>query len=111
MRRVDAVPVVAMRRVRQSDLATSYVLELDIKDQQDMKYKTLDNLGVFPENDPQTVTDLAAQQGWELDKSFVLKSGTGPDPRSKMPFPTPLTVRDALTRFCDIAAIPTYFVK
>ncbi len=78
----------------------TFLVELSIKDGV-LAYRTGDTLVVFPENDPEAVETIGKQQGWALDRKFVLRG-------EKLPFPTPVSLREALTRFCDFSAFPTY---
>jgi len=68
------------------------------------QYTTATNLAIFPENCPLDVVKAAQLAGLELDQRFALV----PNPNSKKgesakhPFPTPTTVREALTSFVDL---------
>jgi NADPH-ferrihemoprotein reductase len=54
---------------------------------------------VLPENDSSVVEALARSQGYELDAVFEISA-------AKAPFPTPCSVREALTRYLDLKGIP-----
>jgi NADPH-ferrihemoprotein reductase len=67
-------------------------------------YKTAANLAIFPKNSDDDVLLCAKRLGFDLDTKFVLvhnpkstKKGT-----VKHPFPTPITVREALEYFVDL---------
>lgn len=91
-----------MQLIRKVEETCTYYVELDIKDK-GLEYKTMDNIVLFPENDPQLVEDFAKLQGWELEKTFILKSTT--QPRPKYPFPIPTTIKEALTKFSDLTGL------
>ena len=73
------------------------------------KYGTAENLALFPTNDPETVGRAARVLGVDgdmqacfcfgLNANYSGKVSKGP---SKHPFPTPCTVEQALTAFCDL---------
>eukprot|EP00357_Protocruzia_adherens_P026593 CAMPEP_0115022244 /NCGR_PEP_ID=MMETSP0216-20121206/31417_1 /TAXON_ID=223996 /ORGANISM="Protocruzia adherens, Strain Boccale" /LENGTH=634 /DNA_ID=CAMNT_0002394855 /DNA_START=144 /DNA_END=2048 /DNA_ORIENTATION=- len=75
-------------------------IELDISATK-LRYKTADNLYLFPQNSADSVERLARRAGMDLGKTFILKK-TNPEEKVKFPFPTPITVRSALAKFCDI---------
>lgn len=64
-----------------------------------MQYLTADNLGILPENESDVVETLALSQSYDLSRSFVLEGG-------KALFPTPCTVKEALTCYIDLKGIP-----
>jgi len=76
------------------------------------EYMTADNLGVFPVNSKETVESVAKSLGYtnDLDKVFCLGKGTDRDGKphtwNGLPFPTPITVRECLTRYLDLTAAP-----
>lgn len=102
------VKVVCNRELRQDlKFGSTRHVELDVKGTDLAAYQTADNLAVVPCNDDQTVEALSSWLGYDLNMSFELdpnaaKSGGPP----KLIFPTPCTVRDALTNFCDLNAPP-----
>lgn len=65
----------------------------------ELEYVTADNLAILPENDEDAVKRLAIVLGFDLDMIFKLE---GVNPDFKHPFPTPCTVREALSKYCDI---------
>ncbi len=67
-----------------------------------MTYKTATNLAVFPENTEEDVTKVAQLLKYDLDQRFVFKANAdSKKSNAKHPFPTPCTVREALTKFID----------
>jgi NADPH-ferrihemoprotein reductase len=65
----------------------------------DPQYMTADNLAVMPENSPSVVEGVAAALKYNLDALFDIEA-------EKAVFPTPCTVREALTRYVDLSGIP-----
>ena len=95
-----------MRQIRPSTEETStFMLELDAKGA-GITYETAATLAIFPENEADVVEKLAKSQGWELDKRFLLKPGVSST--TLYPFPGPMTIREALTKFCDLTGLPLY---
>lgn len=99
-----AVPVSLIKEARQNNLDGSTLhLEIDLSSTS-FHYRTAQNLGIFPQNTPEIVSELAKVLGFDLDK--VLKVENVPSEskssrKAKLPFPSPITVRSILTRFCD----------
>ena len=60
-------------------------------------YETGGKLGIFPENDEEIVRDIAALQGYDLELTFQFLSQG-----KQHPFPTPISVTDALVKYCDL---------
>ncbi len=101
---VENATISKMKELRRSETTVTYYMEFKIEVKQ-MMYKPFDSFAIFPENDPKCVETIATAQGWELDRKFVLKLTAGSNPAAgtpKYPFPMPITIRDALTRFCDL---------
>lgn len=72
-----------------------------------MSYETADTLAICPENDPALVETLAQWQNYDLDRHFIhlRPDGVGRRDASIKPlFPSPCTVREALTSYCDITS-------
>ena len=68
-------------------------------------YETADNLAILPENGERDVAAAAAALGAPLDARFCLRAAGGG--AAKLPFPTPCTVREALTSYCDLTGAPS----
>lgn len=63
-------------------------------------YETGGKIGIFPENEEEIVREIAALQGYDLELSFQFNSS-----KIQHPFPTPITVREALTKYCDLTTL------
>ena len=102
----DAVdcPVTTVRELRNDKESTVHV-EVDISKAKGLSYQTADNLGVLPLNNPTIVQSIADALGYDLDQVFSLKPA-GSHEWHGAPFPMPLTVRDFLTRYCDLTGAP-----
>ncbi len=85
-----------------TDDGSTLMLELDNK-AVGVTYETAATAAVFPVNNPALVEHLAKFEGWDLDKVFVLRSASGTS--MPYPFPGPTTVREALSRFCDLTGL------
>jgi NADPH-ferrihemoprotein reductase len=97
------VKVVENRELRTTlDGGSTRHMEVDIHNS-DVTYNTADNLAVLPENDDVTVTQLAEAMGWHVADGFELKPSSSD---FKLPFPTPCSVREALSSFCDLHGMP-----
>jgi NADPH-ferrihemoprotein reductase len=85
--------------ITQRGLGSTRHIALDVSGL-DTPYQTADNLHVLPENSTQDVDRLLAW--WDMDGSRVFNLiPTGPGTH-KAYFPTPVSVRDALTRYVDL---------
>eukprot|EP00977_Amphora_coffeiformis_P000812 scaffold175_cov177-Amphora_coffeaeformis.AAC.14 len=102
----DAVdcPVSTVQELR-SDKDSTVHVEVDISKAKGLSYQTADNLGVLPLNNPKIVKSVADALGYDLDQVFSLKAA-GTHEWHGAPFPMPLTVRDFLTRYCDLTGAP-----
>ena len=97
-------PVSTIRELR-SDKESTVHVEVDISKAKGLSYQTADNLGVLPLNNPTIVESVAEALGYDLDQVFSLKAA-GTHEWHGVPFPMPLTVRDFLTRYCDLTGAP-----
>jgi NADPH-ferrihemoprotein reductase len=70
-----------------------------------LTYSTADNLGVLPVNDPAVVEAVAHALGYDLDAVFSVSNAPGHEWHGA-PFPMPCTVRECLTRYCDVTSAP-----
>ena len=93
--------VVVNRELRKAGEGSTRHLEIDIRGLS-LTYTSADNLGVCPENDPEAVEALGRWMGYDLDAWFTLRRTDTEEGRAAKPlFPTPCTVREALSRYCD----------
>ena len=101
-------PITLNRELRSpNDGGSTVHLEIDIsKTNGKVTYQTADNLGVLPINDNATVEAIAAALSLDLNATFRLKVAPGKDSKHSALFPTPLTVRECLSRYCDITSAP-----
>lgn len=78
-------------------------IELNLKGV-NLHYQTADNLAIIPENSKANVAALAKSQGYDLDFTFAIQKAANNDDEEefKHSFPSPCTVRDALTLYYDI---------
>jgi len=68
-----------------------------------MTYKTATNLAVFPTNSESEVMEASRILGYHLDQKFMFVSNPlSAKKGAKHPFPTPISVRDALEKFVDL---------
>jgi NADPH-ferrihemoprotein reductase len=96
-------PVVTNRELRNqaagSDVGSTRHIEIGLGGT-GVSYLTADNLAVLPENDTAAVETLARTMGYALDDTIVVKPTDASS--FKHQFPSPCTVREALTRFFDV---------
>lgn len=99
-------PVQVVRELRTSEDSGSTVhVEVDISKAKGITYETADNLGVLPVNDSATVESVAKSLGYDLDAVFSVKAAEKHE-WNGAPFPMPITIRECLTRYCDLAMAP-----
>ena len=107
-------PVSVVRELRsEADGGSTVHVEIDISksNSRNLKeYMTADNLGVLPVNSSEVVESVAKSLGYNLDQVFCLSKGSNRDGEVHewhgLPFPTPITVRECLTRYLDLTAAP-----
>lgn len=76
-------------------------IEIDLKGV-NLTYHTADNLAILPENNPLVVASFANTMGFDLDYSFDIVPVEEDADSFKLTFPTPCTIREALTMYMDI---------
>ena len=92
------VPIKYIKQLRQNiDEGSTLEVSYDLK-KVGMTYKTATNLAIFPKNSPADVQKCAELLKVDLNDRFVfvsnpLSSAKGP---AKHPFPTPISIGDAL---------------
>jgi len=104
------LPIISMKKIRENEQSVSYQIELNLEEA-GLKYKTMDNIAIFPENDLNLVEEIAKIQEWDLDKQFVLKIKENQSAKPKIPFPMPITIREALLKFCSLTTLLSYFIR
>jgi NADPH-ferrihemoprotein reductase len=99
-------PVTAVRELRSKEDTDSTVhVEVDISKAKDLNYETADNLGVLPVNDNEIVESVSNSLAFDLDQVFSLSAAPNHEWHGS-PFPMPISVRECLTRYCDLTAPP-----
>jgi NADPH-ferrihemoprotein reductase len=99
-------PIKVVRELRTyEDSGSTVHVEVDISKTKDLNYQTADNLGVLPMNEREIVDSVAKSLGIDLDQVFSLKAAPNHEWHGA-PFPMPLTVRECLTRYCDLTGLP-----
>lgn len=99
-------PIQAIRELRsKEDTGSTVHIEIDISKASGLNYVTADNLGVLPVNQPSTVEAVAKALNFDLDKIFSLKNADGHEWHGA-PFPMPISIRECLTRYCDLTQAP-----
>eukprot|EP00347_Sterkiella_histriomuscorum_P023964 403332775 len=85
------------------DEGSTLEVTYDLKDT-GLTYKTAENLAIFPKNLEEDVRLCAKILGVELDSMFVFKSNPNNTKKTaiKHPFPTPISINQALTEFVDL---------
>jgi NADPH-ferrihemoprotein reductase len=99
-------PIKLIRELRsKEDPGSTVHIEIDISNAKNLTYMTADNLGVLPINQTEVVEAVAKALKFDLDKIFSLKSAEGQEWHGA-PFPMPISVRECLTRYCDLTQAP-----
>jgi len=106
-------PVTTVKELRstEQDYGSTVHVEIDISEAGHAgDYMTADNLGVLPSNSNSVVEEVALALGYDLDSVFSVKAGVNPDGELHewhgVPFPTPISVRELLTRYLDLTSAP-----
>lgn len=96
------VKIHSMRELKQTDKYGSCLEVIYDLEGTGLEYHTAANLAVFSENTEQDVDRICARFGMDKEKRFVFKNAEGDDEKRKHPFPTPCTIREALTKYCEL---------
>jgi NADPH-ferrihemoprotein reductase len=88
--------IVKMKELKRDPECSALSVEIETNE----PYETGGKIGIFPENEEEIVRDIAALQGYDLELSFQFNSA-----KSLHPFPTPITVREALAKYCDLTTL------
>jgi len=102
----SSVNVTLIRELRQkTDDGSTLHIEFD-SGSAGLSYNTAENLVLFPENTPESVEKVAKLLGLNLDEVFTLEENMDSEKKIKFkyPFPSPLSVRTYLTKFCDLSS-------
>jgi NADPH-ferrihemoprotein reductase len=102
-------PVTLSRELRAPvDVGSTLHVEVDVSCKNEhVQYKTADNMAVLPLNDQMAVEKVSKALGYDLEDVFRLKPATEADAESfHHLFPTPCSVRECLTRYCDLVTPP-----
>eukprot|EP00560_Eucampia_antarctica_P001944 CAMPEP_0197831550 /NCGR_PEP_ID=MMETSP1437-20131217/10755_1 /TAXON_ID=49252 ORGANISM="Eucampia antarctica, Strain CCMP1452" /NCGR_SAMPLE_ID=MMETSP1437 /ASSEMBLY_ACC=CAM_ASM_001096 /LENGTH=701 /DNA_ID=CAMNT_0043434507 /DNA_START=168 /DNA_END=2273 /DNA_ORIENTATION=+ len=101
-------PVTLKRELRSpEDGGSTLHMEIDISNSGGrVKYQTADNLGVLPVNSDAVVEAVASALEFDLDATFRLKAAPGQDSKHASLFPSPITVRECLSRYCNLTSAP-----
>lgn len=108
----NSAKVTFSRELRQkTDDGSTLHVEIDISTT-GLNYITAQNLALYPENTSDFVEKAARVFGVELDSVFALEEKADNEGRVKFehPFPTPISVRTYLTKFCDLQGPIKYFI-
>jgi NADPH-ferrihemoprotein reductase len=111
-------PVTLVRELRNKDDPGSTIhVEIDISlarhlgtspstaNNSPLTYTTADNLAVLPVNESSVVEHVAKRLGYDLDAIFSVQASPNHEWHGA-PFPMPCTVRECLTRYCDLTSPP-----
>jgi NADPH-ferrihemoprotein reductase len=100
-------PVTCVKQLsRSSDSGATVHVEIDISHVADqLQYVTADNLGVLPVNDLEVVERVARSMNYDLDATFDVEAAETHEWGGAI-FPTPVTVRECLSRYYDLTGPP-----
>ncbi len=96
------VKIDSMRELRQTSKYGSCLEVIYDLEGTGLEYNTAANLAVFPENNQEDVDRVVERFGLDKDRVFIFKNKEGDDGKNKHPFPTPCSVGDALTKYCEL---------
>jgi len=100
-------PIKAVRELRSNDDSGSTLhFDIDISKNFDIRYNTADNLAVLPVNDDTVVEKAAEKLDLDLQDRFIVAPASGKQADFKHFFPTPCSVKECLSRYCDLNAAP-----
>jgi len=80
---------------------TNSTKHVEVTTTKGIKYFTADNAGVLPPNDPTVVKKMAARLNLKPSNSFSVSTSSG-----RIPFPSPCTVEEFLSFYCDLTTPP-----
>jgi len=94
---LESFKVVKIKELKRDPENSALHVELET----DENYHAGCHFGIFPENSEELVRELAALLGYDLELTFQFLPAKG----KPHPFPTPLTVGDALVKYCDLTSL------
>jgi sulfite reductase alpha subunit-like flavoprotein len=107
----DKAKILKVRELRQDPLASEGLstVEVEIEALNNLKdYSLGGTLSLLPESDPEDLTAVLPLLGLKSeDLSKYLTFVVGHGEKLKQPFPTPCTLREALSCYCDLARAPS----
>jgi len=89
----------------EEDPGSTVHVEIDVSNAKEINYETADNLGVLPVNQVVVVESVARSLGFDLDQIFTVRAADGHEWHGA-PFPMPLSIRECLSRYCDLTSAP-----
>lgn len=93
--------VKSIKEIRQNNHDGSTLhMEIDLKNT-NLKYKTAMNLGIYAENDPALVEKVGAYLNVDLNSRVELVVDEEKKEKFKYPFPSPISIRSIVGKFCD----------
>lgn len=99
-------PVSTVRELRKAaDPGSTVHVEIDVSNAKDFSYHTADNLGVLPLNNTAVVEAVAKSLNYNLDAGFIVKCAPNQEWHGA-PFPMPISIRECLSRYCDLTSAP-----
>jgi len=102
-------PISLVRELRSKNNGGSTLhIEVDVSSRkEEIQYETASNLAILPINNADIVDAVAKALSFDLDAVFRLTPSKGNcDDGFQHLFPTPCTVRDLLSRYCDLTTPP-----
>ena len=101
-------PVTLKRELRSpTDGGSTLHVEIDISQGgEEVKYTTADNLGILPVNAESDVERLGEALNYDLSAYFRLVPAAGHENKHAALFPSPCSVRECLSRYCDLSGPP-----
>jgi NADPH-ferrihemoprotein reductase len=80
-------------------------VEIDVSNAKGLSYHTADNLGVLPLNNTAVVEAVAKCLNYDLNAGFIVKCAPNQEWHGA-PFPMPISIRECLSRYCDLTSAP-----
>lgn len=105
-------PITSKRNLRSTEDERSTVhIEIDVSEYNSgFEYKVGDRLAVLPVNDDEIVGRIAVALNFDLEDSFLLLPAWNiNDEDFRHIFPTPCSVKECLSRYCDLSGPPCRF--